>query len=142
MYQPYQYQPPMPYQTPSWRGNELQFVNGIESARMYQLNPNSKAVLMDRELPRFYLVESDASGQKAVTAYDFKAAEEPKPEFVTRDEFDTLRSANESVVRQIGAIAARLEELSKLDEPNAGKAAGGNALEPRANHAKPVGQAD
>lgn len=132
----------MPYQTPSWRGNELQFVNGIESARMYQLNPNSKAVLMDRELPRFYLVESDASGQKAVTAYDFKAAEEPKPEFVTRDEFDTLRSANESVVRQIGAIAARLEELSKLDEPNAGKAAGGNALEPRANHAKPVGQAD
>ncbi len=142
MYQPYQYQPPMPYQTPSWRGNELQFVNGIESARMYQLNPNSKAVLMDRELPRFYLVESDASGQKAVTAYDFKAAEEPKPEFVTRDEFDTLRSANESVVRQIGAIAARLEELSKLDEPNAGKAAGGNALEPRANHAKPVGQDD
>lgn len=142
MYQPYQYQPPMPYQTPSWRGNELQFVNGIESARMYQLNPNSKAVLMDRELPRFYLVESDASGQKTVTAYDFKAAEEPRPEFVTRDEFDTLRSANESVVRQIGAIAARLEELSKLDEPNAGKAAGGNALEPRANHAKPVGQAD
>lgn len=63
------YQPsfPMPYQMPQMQQQQpqgLQFVNGVESARMYQLAPNSQQILMDRNQARFYVVEADASGQQ------------------------------------------------------------------------------
>lgn len=89
---------------PQPSASDLQFVNGIESAQMYAMPPNSKAILMDANRARFYLKETDAAGMAKVTAYDFtEAADDSKPQadFVTRAEFDELRSKYESLIEQI-----------------------------------------
>lgn len=85
--------------------NELQFVNGIESAQMYQMPPNSKQILMDSNRARFYLKETDASGMAKVTAYDFAEAKDDAPlnDYVTRSEFEELRSMYESVASALAA---------------------------------------
>ena len=142
------YQPsfPMPYQMPQMQQQQpqgLQFVNGVESARMYQLVPNSQQILMDRNQARFYVVEADASGQKSVSAYDFKAAEDAPTEYATVKDIETLRSSLESLAEQFkqhaaAAAAARPDAVHQIDQPAAGQAAGGADAPQRANHARPV----
>lgn len=81
--------------------NELQFVNDIDSARAYQMLPNSKQILLDKNLPRFYLVETDATGMKSVTPYDFtEAKDDPTPEYLTKEEFNVWRTNYESAIQQ------------------------------------------
>lgn len=91
--------------------NELQFVNGIESAQMYQMPPNSKQILMDSNRARFYLKETDASGMARVTAYDFAEAKDdpPQTDYVTRAEFEELRSHYESVVAALNATKPQVD---------------------------------
>ena len=137
---------PMPYQLPQMQQQPqqaIQFVNGIESAQMYQLPPNSQQILMDRSRARFYMVETDASGQKSVSAYDFKAAENAPTEYATMKDIDTLRSSLESLAEQFkqhaaAAAAARPDAVHQIDQPTAGQAAGGADAPQRANHARPV----
>lgn len=93
----------MPYQQLQ-QPTGLQFVNGIESARMYQLPPNSKQILMDKEKARFYLVEADASGQKSVQAFDFTAVQDQQPQFATQAQLEELRQQYESLVQQISQL--------------------------------------
>lgn len=96
---------------PMQQPNELQFVNGIESAQMYQMPPNSKQILMDSNRARFYLKETDASGMARVTAYDFAEAKDdsPQTDYVTRAEFEELRSQYESVVAAINATEPKVD---------------------------------
>lgn len=82
--------------------NDIQFVNGRESAEMYQMVPNSKAILMDSNMARFYIKETDASGMARVTAYDFKeATDAPSVEYVTRNEFEELKKNYESIIEKL-----------------------------------------
>lgn len=90
-------QAPNPYAPTMQPQSELQFVNGRESADMYQMPPNSKVILMDSGMARFYLKETDASGMARVTAYDFTpASDAPTEQYVTRAEFDEWRAKYES----------------------------------------------
>lgn len=104
MFSPYSPSFQMPYQQLQ-QPTGLQFVNGIESARMYQLPPNSKQILMDKEKARFYLVEADASGQKSVQAFDFTAVQDQQPQFATQAQLEELRQQYESLVQQISQLA-------------------------------------
>lgn len=93
---PYQAQMQQPQQP-----NELQFVNGRESVDMYPMPPNSKVILMDSNMPRFYLKETDASGMARVATYDFTPAnEKPVEEYVTRQEFEDWKAKYESLNEQ------------------------------------------
>lgn len=139
MLNPYQPTFPMPYQQPQQQG--VQFVNGAESARMYQLPPNSSQILMDRNLARFYLVEADASGQRSVSAYDFREAEEPTAPYATKEDVDSLRSSYESLAEQVRRIATAAAEPGGVHpavEPTAGQGAGDADAPKRANHARPA----
>lgn len=93
-----QMQPPVQQQQ-----SDLQFVNGRESADMYVMPPNSKTILMDSNRARFYLKETDAAGMAKVTAYDFTAANDAPEasQYVTRTEFEELRSQYESLASTI-----------------------------------------
>lgn len=103
MFNPYMF--PNPYQMQMQQMQQqqqpqqgLQFVNGPESAAAYAMPPNSKAILMDSGMPRFYLKETDAAGASKVTAYDFSEAKAaPQNDYVTRQEFEALKEmiANE-----------------------------------------------
>lgn len=140
MFSPYSPSFQMPYQQLQ-QPTGLQFVNGIESARMYQLPPNSKQILMDKEKARFYLVEADASGQKSVQAFDFTAVQDQQPQFATQAQLEELRAQYESLVQQISQLTNQAaqstgvygaNEPARREEPLAANDA------ERANHARPT----
>lgn len=88
--------------------SDLQFVNGRESVDVYPMAPNSKVLLMDSTIPRFYIKQTDASGMATVTAYDFTAAsEKPAEEYVTRAEFEEWKAAHEPVVQPAKSTGKR-----------------------------------
>lgn len=72
----------------------IQYVNGKQSAETYQMSPNSSVILMDSNLPRFYMKQTDASGMATIRSYDFKETEEEKPtEYVTKQEFEKFKAS-------------------------------------------------
>lgn len=82
------------------QSNGIQYVNGIESANAFKVYPNQQVMLMDSQMPRFYIKTADASGFSTVKAYDFMEAKEKEPEeYVTRKEFDELKSYLSSVMQ-------------------------------------------
>lgn len=88
MYPIYQYQSFLSQPT-----QNIQYVNGRQSADGYPMSPNSSVILMDSNLPRFYLKQTDASGMATLKAYDFKEVEEEKPtEYVTKSEFEQFKA--------------------------------------------------
>jgi hypothetical protein len=105
-----------PYQQPYYQPrNDIQFVNGLESAQAYQMQPNSKQILMDSNQARFYLVQTDAAGMKSVKSYDFQESEQPKQlsvnDYVTREEFEQLKaSINESVTKKRTSKPAKTDD--------------------------------
>lgn len=99
IYPPYQAAPFIPQAQPQ----SIQYVNDKKSAETYQMAANSSVILMDANLPRFYMKQTDASGVATIRAYDFKeAADEKPPEYVTKAEFEKFKAnlkggRNESV---------------------------------------------
>ena len=75
----------------------IQYVNGIESARAYQTQPNQSILLMDSNEDKFYIVRADASNFKSIEQYEFKKIEEKKVSFVTHEEFDELKELIKSL---------------------------------------------
>ena len=108
MYNPYQfqqfYQPYQPYQ----QQPEAAFaeVDGRESINMLQIPPNQRRVYFDRNMERFYTVETDAAGMKSVRAYDFAPADESSEQYVTVKDFDEWRESIEQLVQKIGGANA------------------------------------
>lgn len=86
-----------PFQQQQGGNTQIQYVNGIESVNAYQMAPNSSVLLMDSNLPRFYVKTTDAAGMAAVKVFEFHEYVEQKPEpmnpemFVTRQEFEELK---------------------------------------------------
>lgn len=97
--------------------SDLQFVNGRESVDVYPMAPNSKVLLMDSTMPRFYIKQTDASGMATVTAYDFTAAsEKPADEYVTRAEFEEWKAQHEPATQPARQTSKR-SASAKQDEP-------------------------
>lgn len=71
-------------------------VTGLEGAKAYPLAPNSEAALFDAGRDVFYVKRTDAGGYPTIAAYQFsplqEAAPTEQPEYVTRQEFEELRS--------------------------------------------------
>jgi hypothetical protein len=51
--------------------NGITWVQGIEGAKAYQLNPNSNVILLDSESDRFYIKTSDNIGMCNLRVFDF-----------------------------------------------------------------------
>lgn len=93
----YPYQAP-PFVQPQQLQQSIQYVNGKQGADSYQMAANSSVILMDTNLPRFYMKQTDASGIATIHAYDFTELEEDKPEeFVTKKEFESFKAKMEGV---------------------------------------------
>lgn len=94
--------PIYPYNTPLLQQQQtIQYVNGRQSAESYQMPANSSVILMDSNLPRFYLKQTDASGLATIRSYDFKETEEVKPaEYVTKSEFESFKAEIKGVAHE------------------------------------------
>ena len=68
MYNPYYN---MPYNSIGQKQDIIK-VNGRNGAEMYQLSPNSSALLLDETAPIVWLVQTDGAGYKTLTGYDLK----------------------------------------------------------------------
>ena len=76
----------------------IQYVNGKQSAESYQMPANSSVILMDSNLARFYMKQTDASGLATIKSYDFTETEEEKPkEYVTKQEFEKFKASMKGV---------------------------------------------
>lgn len=87
--------PYYPLQTPylAQQNQSIQYVNGKQSAESYQMPANSSVILMDSNLARFYMKQTDASGLATIKSYDFHETEEEKPaEYVTKAEFESFKA--------------------------------------------------
>ena len=92
MYNFYPFQMGVP-QTQPQPQQQIQYVNGKQNAETYQMGPSSSVILMDSNLPRFYLKQTDATGSATLKAFDFKEAEDEKPiEYVTKQEFEKFKA--------------------------------------------------
>ena len=91
---PYQPQFLPQIQVPQPQTQGIQYVNDLKSAEAYQMVPNSSVILMDSNLPRFYMKQTDASGVATIKSYDFKETEVEKPqEYVTKAEFEKFKQS-------------------------------------------------
>ena len=78
---------------PQQQTQNIQYVNGRQSAETYQMPANSSAILMDSNMARFYMKQTDATGMATIKSYDFKETEEDKPiEYVTKAEFEKFKA--------------------------------------------------
>lgn len=80
---------------PQQNANTIQYVNGLESAKAFQLPSNSSVLLMDAELPMFYIKTSDASGFCKTRQFKFEEVIEDgktSSQFVTKEEFEQFKN--------------------------------------------------
>lgn len=72
---------------------ELQYVASAEGTDSITIPPNKSAVYFNQNVDEFYIISSDASGNRVRSDFTFKPKEKEKPkEYVTREEFDALKS--------------------------------------------------
>lgn len=93
IYPPYQATQYLPQLQPLQQPISIQYVNDLKSAESFQMPASSSVILMDANLPRFYMKQTDASGVATIKSYDFKETEAEKPkEYVTKEEFEKFKA--------------------------------------------------
>ena len=97
-FNPYGYQPNM-YQQ---KTNNLIFVNGMEGAKSYQIQPNQMIMLLDSDSPIVYKKTANGYGQAIIEAFELVPIQEHKEndKYVLKTDFDNL--------------VKRIDELTKL----------------------------
>lgn len=80
--------------------NGINWVQGIEGAKAYQIQPNSNIVLLDSERNRMYIKTSDNIGMCNLRIFDFteitetsteqKLAQQDLSNYVTKDELQSI----------------------------------------------------
>lgn len=76
-------------------------VDGVKGAQEYQLLPNSKMPLFDKNNDIFYVKSTDAMGNSSIDAFRFEKIQAEQMEFVTREDLNTLREDVKNDVKQL-----------------------------------------
>ena len=114
------YNPYMPYGQQSFQQpqpqNTYAFVNGIEGAKSFPMQPNQTVMLMDSDSPVAYMKQSNAMGQATLKYFklvetnetELRGAEKASvvSEYVTKSDFDALAKK----VEELTAKKAKKEE--------------------------------
>ena len=95
----------------SFSKQEVVKVSGRNGAEMYQMAPNSSALLLDTTAPIVWLKVTDGAGYPTITAYDIALHEEPKQVDLSALEQRLLR------------LEERIYAKSESDDEHAPKAA-------------------
>lgn len=113
-----------PYMSSRTQNNKINWIQGEEEARAYQLVPNSNIALIDGNKNILYLKSCDSMGMCTLRAFDVVEREEnnavsvPEPDmsaYVRREEFEELKQL-------INNIGGGLNEKSvSADDGQSGK---------------------
>ncbi len=80
--------------------NQYAYVNGIEGAKAYLMNPNQTILLMDSDNPIFYLKSSNQLGQANIRIFEFKEVLQNQ----NNNQGYLLKSDLEPILRRLEAI--------------------------------------
>ena len=84
-------------------------VNGKNGADMYQLPPNSEALLLDETAPIVWLIQTDSAGYKTATAFDLVAHKEA-PQATIQDLMERVEALEREVKSNNGKSNSRKVE--------------------------------
>lgn len=111
MAQAAQYQAPMQnYNTGNSSG--ITFVNGIEGAKGYQLQPNSTVILMDSENSKFYIKSTDNVGMASIKGYKFEedTVEDKSDIYVKKTDINKYIDEYLKLARGTGYVKSNTED--------------------------------
>ncbi len=103
---------------------EIPVVNGIQSARNYQMPNRSSVLLLDNNAPIVYMVMTDASGYKTIKSY--KISEQT-------EDTTTLESLSDRITK-IERMLNNEPDFNRSDKVN--DANGSSKYEPNGNTSK------
>lgn len=89
--------------------NQYAFVNGIEGAKAYQMQPNQTVLLMDSEREVCYMKQSNVMGQSTlryfklveVSEQDLRAPMQTQSDYVLKSDFDALNKKVEDFISSL-----------------------------------------
>ena len=99
-YTPYAINNPIQLPAPTM---EIPKVNGEESARAFNIGPNSSVILMDNDKPLIWVVVTDASGFKTVTPFTITPYTPEQPVNA-----ETLKGEMESISDRLTRLEERM----------------------------------
>lgn len=103
MNNPYNYVQQMPQLTIAAPHMEVIRIQGEPGVDMFQMGPNSSALLLDETAPIVWFVQTDGAGYKTKTPYDVSPhIDEPKPDVKSLE--DRLVSIDERLQKLEGAM--------------------------------------
>ena len=111
--------PQMQAQQPQQPQNGIQWVQGEAGAKSYLVANGSSVLLMDSEKQTFYIKSADAAGMPSMRTFDYvernasvkpSSSAQDAPEYVTRDELNTL-------TKRLEALEGRKKKGVTQDEP-------------------------
>lgn len=114
-----------PQQQQQMAGQSIIWVQNEQEAYNYLVAPNSAVALWDSNNPVVYLKQADASGKPTMKIYDLverttqrpQAAQQPAPDYVTRQEFEALQARIEALTAP--KPSSRKASPAKEEEANA-----------------------
>lgn len=114
-YNPYYPYPQPPYQQPNFyqsqqppQTNQYAFVNGIEGAKSFSVQPNQTVLLMDSDEPIVYMKSANSLGQATIRYFrlmeaseeEIRKKPEPSPEYATKSELKELSDKVDGLLRR------------------------------------------
>lgn len=127
--------------TPTPINQGLLWVSGEVGAKSYLVAPNSTVLLMDSDAQRFYLKSADNTGMPSLRIFEYSevnnapqnAPQAPQGDFkeldskyVTRDEYEGLKSQYGKIMERLDSIAFNSESVEQSAKSNKSKGRGGN----------------
>lgn len=112
---PNQYQNQYQNQTTTQQPNSYVFVNGIEGAKAYQVNPNQTMMLLDSEEPIVYKKTSDQFGKSSIQFFRLVSTTEEElrqGKIMPSEDTTALKKEVANLSDKINAIYSALEALN------------------------------
>lgn len=112
--------------TPTPINQGLLWVSGEVGAKSYLVAPNSTVLLMDSDAQRFYLKSADGAGMPSMRIFEYKEVVNNtqnvvkgadldenilSDKFVTREEYEGLKSQYKSIMERLDNMVSNVESL-------------------------------
>ena len=115
-FNPYFQQPQMQMQS---QGLRLERIADLESAKKFQLNPNSTVYLLDESEPLIYIKQSDNLGKCSIRGFQITEIDLNQitdKRYVTRNDFDSFKTDILQAINNLKPLAPfKANNSSKFD---------------------------
>lgn len=118
--QPPQSNYPQQNQSNNVQMNQYAFVNGIEGAKSYQVQPNQTILLMDSDNPICYMKTANAMGQSTLRYFRLQEISEQDTRDIMNPQMNKPTNTNDYVLKaDFDALSKRLDDLTrKIEKPS------------------------